>query len=218
MNAIETRPGTTLDSTVLASPPTAVLILPDDDRVAPVRRLVVVVPDADVDESALAQCVWSLASTHEVGVLYVGMIPSPDEDSPARRRLATLAALTRDDRIAVDIQVQPDRDWLRVVQRVWHPGDWAALVADRAEWGKTLVSLIAAPVYVLSGFQIAASRRPRRVPRFVMWTALALTVAGVFIIQALVDRLTSGGARLALLSLSVIVEFGLIGLLNQLLS
>src|SRR5215469_11747023 len=75
--------------------PVMALLMPDGASLAAPRRMVVLVPDVDLDEAVLARRVWSLAAGGRLAVLYVGLAASTTEEPQARRRLATLAALTR---------------------------------------------------------------------------------------------------------------------------
>ena len=78
-------------------------------------RLLVLVPDLDLDEVDLARRVWSLAEPRSLPVLYLGMSAEPFRESLVRRRLATLAAITRDDRIQVNTRYLPVHKWLEAI-------------------------------------------------------------------------------------------------------
>src|ERR1700720_2038974 len=73
------------------------LLMPEGVSLPPARRLVVLVPYLDLDEPALSRRIWNLAAPNKLAVLYLGLSPSTSEEPHARRQLATIAALTRDD-------------------------------------------------------------------------------------------------------------------------
>ena len=214
--------------TIHPADPTSVTLLIHEGMPLPsVRRLVVLVPNVDIDEAELARRIWSLASPRELEVLYLALVLDPDDESRVRRQLATLAAITRDGWTAVETQPQVGRDWLQVVRRVWRPGDLIVCQAQQSVSGRglkrqplssALASTLNTPVYILFGFRPAAPpRRNGRATRFIYWPISLAIIAGFFWIQVQIDQTTQGWVRTALLCLSVVAEFGLIGVWNHFL-
>src|SRR5512133_920082 len=58
------------------------------------KRLVVLVPDQDVDEAEFARKVWALTSGKQVAVLFLTQVANWRYEAQARRRLVTLSALS----------------------------------------------------------------------------------------------------------------------------
>ena len=206
--------------------PTIELLTPESEPPAPARRLVVLVPDPDVDESELARRIWLLASPRMLKVVYVGMVQDHADESFVRQQLATLAALTRDNHTTVETQAHDDRDWLRIVRRVRQPGDQIICVAEQTTFGRgaerrslgeALASALGAPVYLLSGLPShARPQPPRRLPRLLIdWAVPVAIIVGFFLMQVAISQLVEEWARIALLCISVLAEAGLIGLWNQ---
>src|SRR5574341_390636 len=78
-------------------------------RFAPsVRRLVVLIPDAEADEAELAAHLWTMASSRQLAVLLLGICGDAGREPRARRRLATLAALIRDNTVHVETRLEVD--------------------------------------------------------------------------------------------------------------
>jgi hypothetical protein len=63
---------------------------------APIKRLVVLIPEAEIDEAALADKVWQLASPAGLQVYFMALVPDEEDLHIARRRLSYLALLTTD--------------------------------------------------------------------------------------------------------------------------
>ena len=207
------------------SPPTpsavGALLIPADQPLPSARRLVVLVPAVDVDESELATRIWSLASPRWLEVLFLSIFRSPETESLARRRLTLLAAITSDDRTHVETQLEPDGNWIQIVRRHWQPGDLIVCHAEQmlSGWGggrrplaKAIVSALNNPVYVLSGFYPGLpTEQPKRLARLLTWLPAFALLAIFFLLQVRITQGTTGWVQTALLCLSVIVEFGLIG-------
>jgi hypothetical protein len=191
-------------------------------------RLLVLVPDLDVDEVALAQCVWSLAEPRSLAVLYLGISSDPFRESPVRRRLATLAAITRDNRIRVETRYLPAQNWPEAIQVTCRPGDLIVSPPERAlslqsngyrSRRKALSAAVGVPVHVLPDplFDTRPDRG-RRLQRFLFWPVSLAILAGFFWLQVQIDQATSGSVQIILLSLSVFAEGGLLLLWHTLTS
>jgi hypothetical protein len=183
-------------------------------------RLLVLVPDLDVDEVALAQCVWSLAEPRSLAVLYLGISSDPFRESPVRRRLATLAAITRDNRIQVDTRYLPTHDWPEAIQVTCRPGDLIVSPPERTlsfqsngyrSGRQTHLAVAGTPVHVLPDplFDTRPDRG-RRLKRSFFWPVSLAILAGFFWLQVQIDQATNGSIQIILLSLSVLAEGGLL--------
>ncbi|HLF27694.1 MAG TPA: hypothetical protein VJG32_15275 [Anaerolineae bacterium] len=183
-------------------------------------RLLVLVPDLEVDEVDLAQCVWSLAEPRSLPVFYLGISDAPFRESPIRRRLATLAAITRDNRIQVETRYLPVHNWLEAVEVTCQPGDLIVSPPDRAlarqsngqRSGRRAISTVTRmPVHVLPEFLFdRPSEDGRRRRDLVFWPISLMILAGFFWLQAQIDHTTQDLLRTLLLSLSVLVEGGVL--------
>jgi hypothetical protein len=194
------------------------LLIPAEGPLPPARRLVVLVPDADVDESALAARIWSLAEPRQLEVLFLGTTRQAAEEFRARRRLALIAALTRDRTLRVDSTLALGAGWLEATRSVYEPGDLivshAELVSRRhlrsTPLAQTLLATVKAPVYVLAGFY---PELPQEAPAWLLRLAAWLPPLGLlavfFAVQARLAR-SSDWPQTALLYLSIVAEFVLI--------
>lgn len=207
------------------SPPTpstaGALLIPADQPLPPARRLIVLVPNADVDEAELATRIWSLASPRWLEVLFLSVFRSPETELLARQRLTLLAAITRDDRTHVETRLELSGNWIQIVRRHWEPGDLIVCHAEQALSGgnlkrkslaQGLVAALNTPVYVLSGFYPELpTEQPKWLARLLAWLPPSTILVIFFALQVRMTQATWGWIQTALLCLSVIVEFGLIG-------
>lgn len=203
------------------------LLIPADRPLPLANRLLVLIPDQDTDETELARRVWELASPRHLAVLYLCLTNDALTEARARRRLATLAAVTRDDWVNVQTRLVTGGDWGKGVRGLWRPGDLVVCHAEQmipdgfiGMWskplGQALVATLNAPVYLLAGFYEALpASTPRRLSQVLSWSIPLLILIGFFMIQVQIEQQVTGWLRTTLLSASVALEFGLVGLWNR---
>ena len=93
-----------------------------------VSRLLVLAPDRGFDTTRLARIIWNLAAPCSLPVLYLSL---GGEESGVRLRMITLASMTRDAHVQVDILVTSGTNWVRAVKDVLHPGDLVLCFGDQ---------------------------------------------------------------------------------------
>jgi hypothetical protein len=185
-----------------------------------VRRLVVLMPDVRVDEAALATRIWALAAPRGLAVLLLGAVRHTAEQAPARRRLALVAAITRDRAVGVETRLAEGSDWVRAARRACEPDDLLVCPSEltildgfrRRPLAETLLETLQQPVYVLDSFYPAPppAAAPRWAAQIVTWTPPVVVMAVFFVIQAQVLKAAGGWLQDTTLILSVIGEFLLI--------
>jgi hypothetical protein len=204
--------------------PVMSLLMPQGVALPATRRLLVLVPDLDLDQAALSRCVWNLAAPNKLAVLYVSRANSSAEEPHARRQLASLAALTRDDWVKVSTLLAPQPDWLNAVRALLCPGDLVVCHAEQSlpGWrgarplGHSLCEILLAPVQLLEGFYSGdPSQAAHPTARLLFWVGAVAIVAAAFWLQAQISVLPKNWAESALMALSVVAECGLIGLWSQ---
>jgi len=201
------------------------LLLPVDGRLLLARRLVVLVPAGLSDETTLAQRVWTLAHPRGLAVLYAGQVVRPQDEPALRRRLALLAAHTRDaDGVKADISLAVGEGWLPWLQSFQQPGDLVVCHAEqqiRVGWrlrplGQILSEALATPIYVLKGLvEPEASETARAARSALYWLGALAVVAACFWLQVNILRISVAWAQSVLLVMSVVVEFGLLAIWNR---
>jgi hypothetical protein len=186
----------------------------------PARRLVVLVPATLTDETRLAARLYPAAQARRLNVLFLGLVAQPAAEPALRRRLALLAACTRDNHaVHADYRLAVGEDWLGWLRQTWQPGDLVLCHAEQTlGWGRAARSLahvlaeqVGLTVVVLSGFCVPAPDPAAASLRQVcFWLGAVLVVAAGFVVQAGIQQHVAGLAQSGLLILSVIVEFGLL--------
>jgi hypothetical protein len=208
----------------LARPALAQLLLPGDAFPNPVQRLVVLVPDADTDEPALASQIWTMASARGLSILYLTVAYDVSTVYRAMRRLAHLSAITRDDRVSVETQIAEAGDWVPAVRACWRPGDLVichaeqsvGLIGWRRPLSQVLLGRLSAPVCILSGFYAADQLVPRNpVMPIAAWVVPLLIIGLFFWLQARIVQLPDSSFESLLLLSSVLIEFCLIWLWHR---
>jgi hypothetical protein len=194
-----------------------------EETLPPIERLLVLIPDCEANEPALAKAIWSRAVSNRLPVVLMGTCATVNQEPRARRRLATLAALIRDTDVSVETQIHPGLDWVEAVVSQVRTGDLVVCQAEQTvrnpflkaqPLAALLLKKIEPPVVVISGFypqlppdQSAASSLLLSATPFIIFV-----LSSVF--QFALYRVSGGTALTLLLLVSVIVEYGLIGLWN----
>jgi hypothetical protein len=218
---------TTLPETVARRPSVALvmsLLLPEDVALTPARRLVVLVPDRDVDQAALARRIWNLAAPNKLAVLYLGLTTSSSEEPRARRQLASIAALTRDDWVKVSTTLVVETDWVQALRLRLGAEDVIVCHAEQIlpGWrgarplGHALCEILQTPVHLLEGFYAGDPAQPAHPTAAIVFWAGAVAILGLaFWLQLQINALPKNWAESALMVISVVAECGLIGLWSR---
>jgi hypothetical protein len=185
------------------------------------KRLIVLVAQAEVDEVLLARRVWQMAVPGRSDVLYMALAHNADDELRARRCLAMLASITRDDRIHVATQVVFQSQWIKALRPLVQPGDVIVCAAEQMvkRLGRSaqplsgqLAAALAAPIQALEG--VCVEQPPRRKVWPVIREAVPFVIVAGFLEFQMwaTTQLVRGAAGNVVLALSVAVEFSLIWL------
>jgi len=196
-------------------------VLHDFDLTA-IQRLVVLVPNLDVDETAMARKIWDLAFPARLSVLLLGLCPNLNEESSIRRRLITIAALIREPRVPVEMQLDYGRNWTKSLKNILDFGDIIICPANQ-QTGilqqplDLALANLGFPIIALSGFH-PVTRRPllHFLPESVFWVVSLAILAVFFWFQIRISRISEEWAKDTLLSLSILIELGLVWVWNNL--
>lgn len=198
---------------------------PDPDPI--VRRLIVLVPGAEIDPIAWAAQIKSLALPRRLAVLLVGRIQDDQEIWDLRRSLTTLAALVAaPDEVDVETQVSTKRTWLEVVAQFAVTGDMVICHREQvtaASWPWQRRSLAEAirtrmhvPVCTLSGLAYEAETRASGLmARAWSWLSPVLVIAAMGFVQVEIQLHTVGWSTPVLLSITAVAELILLGALSR---
>ena len=191
-------------------------------NVAAARRLVVLVPNLDVDEMAFAHAIWNLAFPPGLAVFLLGLCPNPNEEPRARRRLVTIASLIREPRISVEIQLDFGRNWVSTLKSVLDSGDIVICPSDQQvgifrEPLELSLAKLGHPIITLPGlYPLTRKLIPDFVRESIFWVVSLAVLFVFFWLQIRILRISEEWAKDTLLSLSVLIELGLIWAWNNL--
>ncbi len=191
------------------------------EEVATARRLLVLIPDADVDLALVASRAWEIASASGAQVRFLGLCSDAAREASLRRRLATLSALVNDGGVSADTEIIQGSDWVKAVRSRWQAGDRVVCLAEQRAGllqrplSQMLASDLDVPLTILSGLTPPVSERPKWQSQVAVWTGLAVIIIGFFLLQARIYQTAGGWATILMLG-SLAVEYWLVWLWNSL--
>ncbi len=188
----------------------------------PVRRLIVLVPESEVDSALAARNIWELANTLESRVQFLGLSKDAEHEPSVRRQVVTLSAMVEDENISIESKIEIGSDWLSVVKSEWHEGDVIVCYAEqraglpRRPLSQILESNLNATVYVLGGFHQEVQMRSSWIFNAMAWTGSIGIIIGFFLLQSKLIQLSTDWAYSTLLYISLFAEVGSIWAWNNL--
>jgi hypothetical protein len=197
----------------------ASLILTEADPLPPSRRLVVILPDADLDVFALSKRLWNLAAPERHQVLLLTRPGEAENEYHSRVSLTTLASLIRDARVEVQTQVIAGLSLEKAARQYSRSDDVLVCFEEQRIPGflkqDRLADVLAQkthlPVYTLKG-SVSETTRSLSARLFdFAWLAICLAVLlGFFALELWIDRNTAGAFHTVLELLSVFAEVWII--------
>lgn len=209
-----------LDST----PPSLTFSIASHSDPQPAHRLIVLVPESEVDTTETARKIWELANALKCHVQFIGLSKDTVREPGLRRQLVILSALVRDDWVHVESKIEFGSNWLKVVECNWRKGDVIACFEEqqtgfaRKPLGRVLESNLNTTIHVLSGFQYPERSRSDWLRNVMAWAGSLGIIAGFFWMQVKITQLPEDWVHTALMYLSIPIEVGLIWGWNALFS
>jgi hypothetical protein len=198
------------------------------------HRLAVVILEAE-EEALLASRILELARPLDLPILLIGIAPDPADERKVRRNLVTIAAFIREGdarsewrqerharTIAIDIQIVPGREWLGKLKSLLRRDDMLACYSEQVVGSqhRPLTDILAgdtnAPIYSFSGLPTAKKSRQNLLSQAGPWLASLAAIAGCFVVQVRIVSAVQGWAQSLLLLVTLVVDVGVIWLLNSL--
>jgi hypothetical protein len=187
----------------------------------PTHRLIVLVPDADLNYAAATRRVWQLANDLSADIQFIGLYKDVLRESSLRRQLVTMTAMIQDGKIAAEAKVELGNNWVDVVKTNWQAGDVIVCFAEQhvellhRPLSQILQSNLHAPIYILSDLYPQHRSQSNWRSEVAAWTGSIGIVISFGIMQAQVVQLPEGWFQNVLLLLSMIPEFWLIWVWNN---
>jgi hypothetical protein len=219
--AVLPGPSRLSDSTIAGD----ILAMPYRGNQVPARRLVVLVPPGEFDETALARRVWQLAVSTGLPILFVTLVREDSYALYQRQRLARLASAAADPMLSVQAWPSSMRSWPKALEQILLPGDLLICLADhrvadhlirRKALGELLARSTSVPVYILRGLEVRSEpNRWQGIRDVLAWMTSIIIVAAFFALQVGIDRSVGEPFSTVLFCLTVVIEFCLILILNS---
>ena len=111
-----------MDTKLMLSPAQAIPRSPGADN-GTIKRLLVLLPDEDIDEASLANVLWTMAARNGAGIHVVAAIQDWASEPQAQLRLGLLTALLRESGLETETEIVQDAELLRVAVERRRPGD-----------------------------------------------------------------------------------------------
>ncbi len=182
------------------------------------RRLIVLMPDVNFNVAHLARRVVEITCLEDITIVFIANAAEKKDEYRVRRRLATLAALMRDECARVETHFTLDQNWARVLNILYQRGDVIVCQAEQigrngASLRHELEDMLKAPVYVISGLYPQNKQSEFHFTSFALKFLIpAIIFFGFLGIQIPIDRATSGVTYLVLMSFTVVIEYILLAI------
>ena len=196
------------------SPPTLTVSPASFSDLQPVRRLIVLVPESEVDSALTARKIWELANALESRVQFIGLSKDAEHEPSVRRQIVTLSAMVGDEKIPVESKIEIGNDWLSVVKSVFYAEQRSGLT--RKPLSQILESKLNATVYVLGGFHQEVHVRSSWIFNTLAWAGSIAIILGFFWLQSKLGQFSTDWAYSTLLYISLFAEAGSIWAWNNL--
>lgn len=187
------------------------------------QRIIVLVPDAEIDLVHAAKKIWEIAAAVNGSVQFVGLCADAAREPGLRRQMVTLSALVETEKISVRSRVEIGNDWLYALRTEWRQGELIVCFAvvpagfSRKPLSQILESSVNATIHVIDGLLPQAHQsRSGWISNALAWAGSLAIILGLFWLQTTIVGLSSYWARTLLLSVSIFVEFGMIWMWNSL--
>lgn len=96
------------------------------------HRLLVLLPNTDINEASLARAIWTLTAGNGAAVHLIAMVDDWADGGQIRLRLALLTALLRESGIQPHVTFEAsDIDWIQITRRTYRPGDVVVCHAEQ---------------------------------------------------------------------------------------
>jgi len=186
----------------------------------PARRLIVLLPDLEADYMPAMRRIWELANAQQAHVLLLSLCKDDRHKTSLRRRLITLGAIVQDGRVLVDVNVEAGTNWVAILNQTYQTGDTVVCFAEQRAGvlhkplSQILQSNLKIPVYVVSGLY-PQKPKPNWLAQILVWSGSLGIIAGFCILQINIVQASKDWFQIIWLSLAIISEFWLIGVLNS---
>ncbi len=167
-------------------------------------RLLVLVPDGELDEARYAKKSRSLAEVHNLDIVFIGLIRLPGMESQMRRKLVTLSGIAGSEKIKAEFKLLNLPTWVDVLHHELQPQDFI-VCPEEFDAGTNLYTelaelklLMKEKVYFIPGIFISSDleRREQLSWAVLNWAGIIFLLVAGFIIEVDFDHQTAGLPRI----------------------
>lgn len=188
----------------------------------PARRLIVLVPEPEMDATFMARKIWELANSLECGIQFLGLSKDAAHEPGVRRQMVTLSAMVGYENISVETKIETGNDWLSVVKSNFHDGDVIVCFTGhssgltRRPLNQILEANLNATVYVLNDLHLEEKYQHSWLVSALAWAGSIGVILGFSWLQTKLIQFPKESAYTALLYISLFAEAGSIYVWNSL--
>ena len=181
----------------------------------PTHRLIVLVPNADLDYAAATRRVWELAGELGAHILFIGLCKETADELSLRRQLVTMTAMVQDGNASAEANVEVGSNWVSIVKRNYRSGDLVVCFAEQRAGllqkplTQILQSNLKIPVYILTDPSLQPPKSTWVSP-VIAWSGFIAIILGFCMLQVRIIQLSTDWFQNIALILSIFPEFWLI--------
>jgi hypothetical protein len=190
------------------------------------KRLIVLLPESLAGKAELARAVHQLALQNGADVLYLTLVNDDEKKLTAARAMATMKALTADNRLDANSRLVTSHEWLKLLRETYRVGDLVVCHAEQTvrdgvfstrPVSEFLQETLSIPVITLAGYY-----RPRNehikalLNNLLVWVGFFVILTAFTWLELRLDSTIHGAIHTILLVLLVTVEFGAVLAWNNL--
>ena len=190
----------------------------------PAHRLIVLVPDMESDYIPAVRKIWELANARHARIRFLGLCKDATKQPSLQRQLVTMSALSAlvgGDEVSTEAKVEIGMSWVDIVKRNSQTGDMIVCFEEqrtgllRRPLSQILEASLNFPVYILPGLYTQKSKS-NWLSQIMVWSGSIGIIICFGILQIKIDQLQKDWFQNALLIFSIILEFCLILVWNNL--
>lgn len=193
-------------------------------RPNPAHRLIVLVPDLELDYIPAIRKIWELANARHARIQFLGLCKDAAKQPGLHRQLITMSALSAlvgGDEVSTDAKVEIGMSWVDVVKRNSQTGDMIVCFEEQRAGllhrplSQILEASLNFPVHILSGLYPQKSNS-NWLSQVMVWSGYIGIIICFGILQFKIDQLPKDWFQNVLFIFSIIPEFWLILVWNNL--
>ncbi len=187
-------------------------------------RLLVLVPDDELDEARYAKKARVLAESHNLPIVFLGLNNVPDMESQMRRKLVTLSGIAGSEKMRTDFKLLSFASWVDALQDELQSQD-IIMCPEEFNSGPILTtesnglkSRMKEKVYFVPGILISSDKDRRETLSWAIlnWAGIIFLLVTGFMIEVDFDHQVSGLSRTVFQIVILTVEIALLWFWNRL--